>query len=119
MVGASRETQPSGNDGTWVSSGWERCFQEVLRRRRVIGRFPTEMVTFSLVWTVRDQDASQWRGLVRDADPRRRAQRAAVARADQRPGARETVGGRNRRQGNHRWTTAANPMTPLWGPDLK
>jgi transposase-like protein len=49
-----------------TSNGLERCFREVKRRTRVIGRFPTEMSALSLTWSVMDQDAGKWRGMVMD-----------------------------------------------------
>ena len=47
-----------------TSNALERVFKEVKRRTRVIGRFPTEISALSLVWSVMDQDADKWRGLV-------------------------------------------------------
>ena len=49
-----------------TSNALERLFKEVRRRTRVIGRFPTEMSALSLVWSVMDQDAAKWRGLIMD-----------------------------------------------------
>jgi transposase-like protein len=46
-----------------TSNPLERCFREVKRRTRVIGRFPTEMAALSLVWSIIDQDAKKWRGI--------------------------------------------------------
>ena len=47
-----------------TSNGLERCFKEVKRRTRVIGRFPTEMSALSLIWSVMDRDSRKWRGIV-------------------------------------------------------
>jgi len=49
-----------------TSNGLERCFKEVKRRTRVVGRFPTEMSALSLIWSVMDRDATRWRGIVMD-----------------------------------------------------
>ena len=46
-----------------TSNPLERCFREVKRRTRVIGRFPNEMAALSLVWSIIDQDAKKWRGI--------------------------------------------------------
>ena len=51
-----------------TSNGLERCLREVRRRTRVVGRFPTEISALSLVWSVMDQDAKKWRGMVMDAE---------------------------------------------------
>ena len=45
----------------------ERCFGEVKRRTRVIGRFPTEMSALSLIWSVMDEDSKRWNGMLMDA----------------------------------------------------
>ncbi|MFH1498059.1 MAG: IS256 family transposase [Verrucomicrobiota bacterium] len=45
----------------------ERSFEEVKRRTRVIRRFPNERAAVSLVWSVLDQDAAKWRGIIMDA----------------------------------------------------
>ena len=44
----------------------ERCFEEVKRRTRVIGRFPTEMSALSLIWSVMDEDSKRWNGMLMD-----------------------------------------------------
>jgi transposase-like protein len=44
----------------------ERCFCEVKRRTRVVGRFPTEMSALSLIWAVMDEDSKTWRGMIMD-----------------------------------------------------
>jgi len=50
-----------------TSNGLERCFREVKRRTRVVGRFPDERSALSLVWAVMDRDAQRWRGVLMDA----------------------------------------------------
>jgi len=49
-----------------TSNGLERSFREVRRRTRVIGRFPTEGSALALIWSVLDQDAKKWRGMLMD-----------------------------------------------------
>lgn len=49
-----------------TSNPLERVLKEVRRRTRVIGRFPTEMAALSLVWSVMDEDAKKWRGIIMD-----------------------------------------------------
>jgi len=49
-----------------TSNALERSFREVRRRTRVIGRFPTEGSALALVWSVLDQDARKWRGMLMD-----------------------------------------------------
>ena len=44
----------------------ERCFKEVKRRTRVIGRFPTEMSALSLIWSVMDENSKTWNGMIMD-----------------------------------------------------
>jgi len=44
----------------------ERCFKEVKRRTRVIGRFPTEMSALSLIWSVMDENSKTWHGMIMD-----------------------------------------------------
>jgi transposase-like protein len=51
-----------------TSNTLERQFREVRRRTRVIGRFPTEMSALSLIWSVLDQDAPKWRGMLMDQE---------------------------------------------------
>lgn len=51
-----------------TSNALERQFREVRRRTRVIGRFPTEISALSLIWSVLDQDASKWRGMLMDQE---------------------------------------------------
>ena len=49
-----------------TSNGLDRCFREVRRRTRLIGRFPIEGSALALVWSVLDQDARKWRGMRMD-----------------------------------------------------
>jgi transposase-like protein len=49
-----------------TSNPLERALKEVRRRTRVIGRFPTEVAALSLVWSVMDEDAKKWRGIIMD-----------------------------------------------------
>jgi len=51
-----------------TSNALERQFREVRRRTRVIGRFPTEMSALSLIWSVLDQNAPKWRGMLMDQE---------------------------------------------------
>ena len=51
-----------------TSNALERQFREVRRRTRVIGRFPTEKSALSLIWSVLDQDAPKWRGILMDQE---------------------------------------------------
>lgn len=51
-----------------TSNTLERHFREVRRRTRVIGRFPTEMSALSLIWSVLDQDAPRWHGMLMDQE---------------------------------------------------
>ena len=44
----------------------ERCFKEVKRRTRVVGRFPTEMSALSLIWSVMEENSRTWRGMIMD-----------------------------------------------------
>jgi transposase-like protein len=67
-----------------TSNCLERTFKEVKRRTRVIGRFPTEMAALSLVWSVMDQQAGQWRGVKMD-DAHLRLLEAAVQSLAQQP----------------------------------
>ena len=50
-----------------TSNALERCFREVKRRTRVVGRFPDERSALSLVWAVMDRNAQSWRGVLMDA----------------------------------------------------
>ena len=67
-----------------TSNGLERCFKEVKRRTRVVGRFPTEMSALSLIWSVMDHEAKRWRGIVMDA-PHWQLVQGAVASLSQEP----------------------------------
>jgi transposase-like protein len=65
------------------SNGLERCFKEVKRRTRVIGRFPTEMSALSLIWSVMEQQAKKWHGVMMDADHLRLVETAVASLAQQ------------------------------------
>ena len=60
-----------------TSNALERCFREVKRRTRVVGRFPNERSALSLVWAVMDRDAQSWRGVLMDASHLRWVEGAA------------------------------------------
>jgi putative transposase len=66
-----------------TSNTLERSFREVRRRTRVVGRFPTEMAALGLVWSVMDQEAGNWRGLVMDAEHGRLVEAAVASFADE------------------------------------
>jgi len=67
-----------------TSNSLERCFREVKRRTRVVGRFPDERSALSLVWAVMDRDAQRWRGVLMDA-PHLRWVEGAVSSLSERP----------------------------------
>lgn len=66
-----------------TSNGLERSFREVRRRTRVVGRFPGELSALSLVWSVLDQEAVKWRGLVMDAEHQSLVEQAVVSLAQE------------------------------------
>jgi len=53
-----------------TSNVLERCFEEVKRRTRVVGRFPTdnEEPALALLWAVLCEQRTGWRGVKMDAD---------------------------------------------------
>jgi putative transposase len=67
-----------------TSNSLERCFREVKRRTRVVGRFPDERSALSLVWSVLEGQSSGWRGMEIDA-PAARWIEEAVASLRERP----------------------------------
>jgi transposase-like protein len=62
-----------------TSNELERCFEEVTRRTRVIRRFPDERAALSLIWTVMDEDAKTWRGIVMDSTHQQLVQAAILS----------------------------------------
>ena len=44
----------------------ERTFVEVRRRTKIIGRFPGETSTLSLIWAVLELSSRGWRGVAHD-----------------------------------------------------
>jgi len=62
-----------------TSNSLERCFLEVRRRTRVIGRFPNEQAALSLIWTVLDHNSQKWRGMVMDETHRKMVEDAVAS----------------------------------------
>jgi transposase-like protein len=50
-----------------TSNSLERCFREVRRRTRVVGRFPTEISALSLIWSVFQEHSGRWHGMAMDS----------------------------------------------------
>jgi transposase-like protein len=62
-----------------TSNPLERALREVRRRTRVVGRFPSEISALSLVWSVMDQDARRWNGVLMDENLRAKTREGSLS----------------------------------------